>query len=135
MKKYYDIEINYQTGDSFKSYDTSDLLDIPMFDIEIAKINLKRIKEHYQYYQSLDRWYRGKTIIKPDFYIDKDHEYNKGKSYIEKFQNGLEILLDKENNTRVIYPFWIGYFETLHGARIIEISPDNSDENELSFTL
>lgn len=35
---------------------------------------------------------------------------------------GLTLLVD--DGERTIVPFWIGYFETLHGAKVVEEDPD-----------
>ena len=97
----YDILIDYTTGDSFHSERiTEESLGIVVSDVDKAKINLNRIKEHYKKYSDSP---------------------NSGDYYT------LELLTDME--TRVIYPFWIGYFETLHGAKIV----NNNDE--MSFSL
>lgn len=43
----YDIEIDYTTGNSFGSERQKELLCNPVTDLDKAKENLKRIKEHY----------------------------------------------------------------------------------------
>jgi hypothetical protein len=97
----YDIEIDYQTGDSFHTEEiTGESLGIVTSDLDKAKENLKRIKERY---------------IK-----------NRGGEYDESL---LTLLTDGEN--RVIHPFWEGYFETLRGARITAEDSDTSFETDL----
>ncbi len=99
----YDIEINYQTGDSFNSERvTNESLGIITTDINKAKENLKRIKEHYVKYKgsscSTDEGYR------------------------------LNLLTD--DGEREIRPFWIGYFKTLYGAKIVT---DKDTDMEFTF--
>jgi len=43
----YKIKISYSTGDSLHNYDTEDTLEISWNDLNVAKQNLKFIKEHY----------------------------------------------------------------------------------------
>lgn len=40
------------------------------------------------------------------------------------------LTLLTDGGERTISPFWMGYFETLHGARIVEL-----EDEELSFSL
>lgn len=92
----YNIEIDYTTGDSFNSYREKELVGIVTTDLDKAKENVRRIKYHYENHAE-----------DPDFY----------KRY------KLKLLTDE--GEREIVPFWIGYFETLHGAKIVvEDDPD-----------
>jgi len=85
----YDIDIDYTTGSSFGSERSTEPLCNPVTSLEKAKENLKRIKKHY---------------------IEcKDHP---------DFDKRYELTLLTDEGERTISPFWIGYFETLHGARI-----------------
>ena len=98
----YDIEIDYTTGNSFNSERIYDeSVGIVTSDLAKAKENLKRIKEHYE---------------------NDSENPNYGKRF------NLELLTD--DGTRTISPFWIGYFETLHGAKIVVIG-----ENDMAFEL
>jgi hypothetical protein len=97
----YDIEIEYETGNSFGRHDETDLLLLPVSSLEMAKENLGRIKAHYAKYQD---------------------NPNTGTAY--------QLTLLSENGDHTIIPFWIGYFETLHGAKIV-----TSGENDMEFTV
>lgn len=98
---FYGIEIDYTTGSSFNSERIHrESVGIVTTDIDKAKENLKRIKDHY-----------GECSENPDY----------GKTF------ELELLTD--DSTRTISPFWIGYFETLHGAKVV------IDDEEMSFVL
>lgn len=99
----YNIHIDYTTGNSFGSERiTDEPLGIVTTDSDKAKENLKRIKGHYLKY-------------KDDSSCSND-----------KYQ--LKLLTDEE--PRIISPFWLGYFETLHGAKIVA-----DEDSEYSFTF
>lgn len=100
MNKMYDIEIDYTTGSSFGSEREKEMLCNPS-SLKNAKENLKRIKEH--------------SIKYAEKHSRTGEEYK------------LELLTD--HGVRKIFPFWMGYFETLHGAKII------TDDDEMSFKL
>lgn len=85
----FDIEIDYTTGGSFNLKRSKETLGNPS-SLKNAKENLRRIKEHY---------------------IDCHDNPNSDKKY------GITLLTD--DGERTIDPFWIGWFETLHGARVI----------------
>ena len=98
----YNIEIDYTTGNSFNSQRVNDeQLGIITTDLNKAKENLKRIKQHY---------------------TECRDNPNTGKEY--------ELTLLTDEGSRTITPFWIGYFETLHGAKII-IGEDTDMQFEL----
>jgi len=86
----YDIEIDYTTGGSFSSERLKENICNVVSDLDKAKENLRRVKKHYIKYH--------------------DHP-NFGKRY--------ELTLLIDDGERTISPFWIGYFEELHGARVV----------------
>lgn len=89
LEHFYNIEIDYTTGSSYGSEQLQENLEIVVSDIEKAKENLQRIKRDYLRYQKDNYSYEYKLVLLTD-----DGEIT-------------------------ISPFWIGYFETLHGAKII----------------
>ena len=89
-KLMFDIEIHYQTGNSFNTEELTEMLGNPVSSIEDAKTNLKRIKENYK-----------KNRDAPNY----------AKEY--------DIVLATDNGERKITPFWIGYFEKLISAKIV----------------
>jgi hypothetical protein len=97
----YDIEIDYTTGNSFGRNRETDLLMVPVSSLEMAKENLGRIKKHYADHHD-----------SPDY----------GKRY--------QLTLLTDNGEHTISPFWIGYFETLHGAKIV-----TGGDSDMEFTL
>lgn len=97
----YDIHIDYTTGHSLGSERVeAESVGIVTTDLEKAKENLKRIKDHYE-------------------------KYADDGVGVDRF----ELTLLTDEGERTICPFWIGYFETLHGAKIVE------DDSELSFEV
>lgn len=105
----YKIKVEYQTGDSFNSYDEEEILDITWNDADIAKENLRRIQEHYNWAEVL---YTSNSIDRPKWLENTGcSEYN------------IPLLLDDGTIQRVAVS-WVGYFETLYGASIIS-DPDD----------
>jgi hypothetical protein len=103
----YSIRIDYRTGDSFHTEDTSECLDGTWKDINIVAKNLERIKEHYEWYQEENSGYRRhpkNTIPRPE-YVDP------------KYDCSFQLLLD-DGTEYPISAFWCGYFETLYGASV-----------------
>lgn len=99
----YDIEIDYTTGDSFGSERIEgESVGIVTSDLDKAKENLRRIKAHYEKYAC--------DSDTPD----------------ERY----ELALLTDEGERTIFPFWTGYFETLHGAMIV-----TEIDTEMGFNL
>ncbi len=98
----YEILIDYTTGDSFH-YEriTEEPLGIINEDLITAKENLKRIKEHW------DKYGNGGY---------NDNAYR------------LKLLID-DGSERTVMPFWMGYFETLHGAKV------STEETDMEFEV
>ncbi len=126
----YTIEVCYTTGDSFNTEShIEEKIGCCWKSKELAKKGLQAIKEHYNIFSS--RGFRdnrspeekNKEAVKFDWYNDAKHD---GFIYPE-----FSLLLDIDDGTKQITNvFWIGYFETLHGARIVA---DEDDED--SFTI
>jgi hypothetical protein len=107
----YQIEYHYRTGDSFHTEDRTKLLEYEWENIKVAKESLKRIKEHYTWYQYMEgpRW-RDK-VPKPKWHSVK-FEY--------KDQEHVMINIPMDDGQEVqFWPPWCGYFETLYGAKIV----------------
>ena len=91
MSVYYEIQIDYQTGDSFNTEEIEgEAIGLVNRDLDKAKENLKRIKDHY-----------ARCSDNP----------NTGDRY--------QLTLLQDEGEITITPFWIGYFETLRGANIV----------------
>lgn len=116
----YKIKIHYQTGDSFHNESAIDILEIDWESVEIAKENLKRIYEHYKFYNSLYSF----STKKPR---EELIEENKTKEWFVpgyyESEHCLKLKLDNENEIQIL-AFWCGYFERLD---MVEIIQDDSD--------
>lgn len=106
----YRIKVSYRTGNSFGSEDTYDILEMSWKDLEVAKDNLKRIEEHYRYYE-----YHSNS------YLSKNDEPERPECYVgDPARYECTICLKADNNNDwQFWPAWCGYFETLYGAEII----------------
>ena len=123
----YSIEVSYQTGDSFGSQDTSDVLEITWDNLEIAKRNLKAIKDHYEMYGKLNGYNFGSKDTRQKIVGQYSREpwfVNDDRSH---FHGSLKLEADNGNYMQ-LYAMWCGYFETLHGAEII------TDDSDMKFT-
>jgi hypothetical protein len=150
MEGKYRIKLSYRTGNSFNSEDTTGYLDLTWNDLNIAKENLIRIKEHYEMYQASNS-YNPKLNIRNLLEKNKDKEWfvykrllysiSANRAIEERHKNKVAkgdweyrpdtyyafqcINLKADNgNTMQISAFWCGYFERLYEAEIEAIDPD-----------
>lgn len=157
----YKIEITYITGNSFGSHETKDVLDLEWENLEIAKENLKAIKEHWTFYNKIENSYSDQ-LENQKIYTEIYNKYwwfagrrdrwfvqfnegdskldwlivHKDKKNLKKFENNKSELrwddlshhrmkLKADNgNLMQQHNFWCGYFESLIGAKIINIESD-----------
>ncbi len=141
----YKIKISYQTGDSFGSEDTVDYLELTWDNLENAKENLQRIKEHYNFYKSTD-YYRGtrkdyinlmKSMVDKPWFVNEpklfhiisdnciDEKHRKKckeedleyrpDDYAARYRIKFKADTGKEMQ---IGCFWCGHFEKLYSAEI-----------------
>ena len=111
----YQIKVYYQTGDSFGKNDTDQLLEIVWTDLSKAKTALKRIKEHYRWYESLHGYnYKQEMVPEPEWHKGMEYEFS------------VKVLLDNDEAVR-FSAFWCGYFERLYSAEIIAVPPEDDD--------
>lgn len=113
----YQITVYYETGDSFHTEDTETTLEMRWENLDIAKENLERIKQHHEYYYDSKKRYTFR-------YNEKDF-YDKWKSVpdfividprVASFPM-LKLKLDNGNEMEM-WPMWCGHFERLYGAEI-----------------
>ena len=141
----YKIEIEYSTGNSFHNEETSDIIELYWNNLDIAKANLNRIKEHYNMYNEVDSYLSNKSYIEileenkhkdwfvyePKLYcISKDtvidekdkHKYEPSDiKYIADINFALNCIKLYNDDGKVFQMrcFWTGYFEHMHNAKII----------------
>src|ERR1035437_7356165 len=151
----YKIQISYSTGNSFGSHDAKDVLEISWNDLNVAKYNLKYIKEHYMMQDDINKnwkqkqtkeqwneectdkpWYVFQNVLLQNGCVidEKDkHKYDsKTLKYVandDLAQNCIKLYTDN-GNVFQISCFWIGYFEQLHSAKIIM-----NEDNDLEFNV
>jgi hypothetical protein len=131
-QKRYTIKVYYRTGDSFHSEDTTTYVG-EWDNLEVAKENLQRIKEHYEYYE-----YREKSYNIPE--IEKKWETKEKNNDIPSYMivegqlGGMLTLKLKEDNgdETKMWPPWCGYFERLYEAEI-ELNPYFDDDMRFSL--
>lgn len=123
----YTIKIDYQTGDSFHIEDCSRTLEAN-WNLEVAKENLQRIKEHYQIIKDRDNYVSigssketslMKKIKTERWYVERNFEWS-------------IKLLENDSTEKEYSCFWAGYFETLYGGTIVETDEYNAT---MSFTI
>lgn len=108
------IEYRYKTGNSFGSSNEAEKLPLTWEDYKAAKDALRRIKEHYEYYQEVHSYSYGKQAD-----AKKSKEDAKLKDwFVEESELCLKIKADNGADYQFYAP-WCGYFERLHVASII----------------
>lgn len=104
------IDVKYKTGDSFGTYDTSEILDYDWEDQNIVIENAKAIIEHYNVYNALG-W-----VYEPEYGSYKDKWW-----YVKPTRGKLNehIYLMKDNGEYFEYVCpWCGYFEHLEEVSV-----------------
>lgn len=117
----YRIKYYYGTGDSFGTEDTSSIFEDEWENLEIAKANLKRIKEHYDFYKIAPKI--GSHYEK--FFSEKEIKIAKEAPlkdwYVSSLRHEIPLLKFSSDNGKFYQLFapWCGYFEHLFSAEII----------------
>lgn len=133
----YTINIEYTTGDSFGSRMENSGIDLSWTNLEIAKANLIRIKEHNEYYKKTNNYY-----AKPDLEkLQKEAETkdwftnSQAESRSEAvFQNEYSVMLQLDDGTfHKYYTFWIGYFEHLESAEVVIEKTEDDGKSTVSL--
>jgi len=149
----YKILISYGTGDSFNNYDTTSFIELEWDNLDVAKENLKAIREHDNMCELANAW-RTKFEDKVKYYQDNEDKFwfvsdskplhNKNKCYhamadYKKSPDDFTLVPDDysaqhlikfkadNGNLMQIQAFWVGYFERFMGAEII------TDDSDMKF--
>ena len=152
----YKIKINYRTGNSFGSHNESDILEIDWDSFDVAKENLKAIKDHYtKVYKEIassysdrkdnqeickkyeNEWWFVKSLkpysISQDNAISEDQKIRFKDDWEDRYDTDMASecikLKTDDGNVMQMSCFWCGYFETLLGAKI------EADESDTEFEL
>lgn len=123
----YKIKYFYHTGDSFHTEDCEDILESSWENLEVAKEALKRIKEHYTWYELICDWERYSHIHKKSDKPKPPKWWDVKSPYDAHYC--LNLPLDNGKEFQFSAP-WCGYFEGLYGAQIF-----TSMDEELSFSI
>ena len=109
----YKIEVFYSTGDSYSSHDTSTILQMEWKSLDNAKLALRRIKEHYAWYQYKNDppYMQRKKASEPAWHQGEEFDFT------------IKLMLDNGKDVKFSAP-WCGYFEDLQSAKIISEDPD-----------
>lgn len=124
----YKIKYTYDTGDSFHTEsDREGILEMSWKDLEVAKANLNRIKEHYEFYCVVHS--NGYRIRMTNAEKDKVLAAARKKDWFAKDYDFCLILKTDNGKDWQFNAPWCGYFERLNEAEIVE---DHSDR-KISF--
>jgi hypothetical protein len=152
----YQIQITYKTGNSYGKHTEQDIIEIGWDNIDVAKANIKRIKEHYKQYKKLNShnskyhsavleenkdmdWfvYEPKLwSISTDQVIDKSHLDRYAKNDVKTIpdfdlaEHSIKLYTD-DGNVFQMGCYWLGYFEQLISAKIIMDEVDDELEFEV----
>lgn len=133
----YQIQYFYQTGNSFGSEDAVGILELEWDSLDIAKENLRRIKEHYTMVNEIDsaKW-EIRMNKRKSSYTDiasqyQDHDWFAKHNDRNMWENCIVLYTDAGNPFQFWCP-WCGYFERLHSAKIITTTPIDIDM-EINF--
>ncbi len=132
----YKIKINYNTGDSFGTEEGLETtLEFTWKSLQIAKENLIRIKEHYEYYQLLNKKYStlSKKEIEKQIKIAKSKDWFTTSEYNRDGEYALVLKTDDGTSCQISTTMWVGYFESLNYAEIVLVSAENDNNMKISF--
>ena len=113
----YIIKAYYTTGDSFKSYDTSEIVDYDWEDEEVARENAKAIVEHARTYSQENDYFSEK----PDRAYKQKWWYKepmKGFGGFDHIDSSMFLKLDNGEKAQYLCP-WCGYFEHLNYVEVM----------------
>lgn len=104
----YKIKYSYRTGDSFGHHDADGVLEMEWENVDIAKAALKRIQEHYRWYEDQNATWRSskdKPVAEPSWHVGEQYDFT------------VKVKLDNGNEVKFCAP-WCGYFESLYSAEV-----------------
>ena len=112
----YKIEYTYSTGNSFgRAPDVTDQIELEWNNLEVAKQNLQRIKEHHDFNQKIESYLARANRLEiieahrsKDWFVEERGDYYRIKLYTD------------DNKPYQMWPNWMGYFESLLSIEIIK---------------
>ena len=130
----YKIEIEYSTGNTFGTHIETTIIDDVVFaDLESAKQALKIIAKHKEMCEAANGGWRVTDAERKAKLAEIAAQPWAVKSeYSSDYEYQVKVPTSKDCQVwENIYCFWMGYFETLHEARIIVA--DEDDGMSISF--
>jgi hypothetical protein len=116
----YNIRINYDTGDTFRTEtDCEHIIELNC-SLETAEENLKRIKEHYLAYEELNGYNSRLKNQKEISNFKKSlssERWHTGKYW----EYGLNLIDDSGDEFEKSTSAWIGYFERLNYGEVVPV--------------
>lgn len=109
------IRVTYKTGDSFKTYTDTEVLDYG-WDEETAKLNAEYIIQHYNAYYEFNNCYCKKPDIEE---IKKKPWYFKPDTRWGEIDAMLKLKLNEDGKTFNYLCPWCGCFETLESVEVV----------------
>lgn len=127
----FQIEVDYQTGNTFGSSDETRIIEDLFFDdIESAKEALQILKKHHDMTQRQIA-YLPKEEQQEHLVTLSLQPWAVKSSYSPSYEFEFKVRTSKDSTEWVqVYAFWHGYFERLHEARIVDAG---RDELSVSF--
>ena len=123
----YKIEVVYTTGNTFGSNEeTREIDDVLFEDLESAKIGLQYIAEHKKLVDKVEGgWHTTDADRKAALEEIASKPWALKSEYSNNYSFSLQLPVSKDRPDMVeIYCFWMGYFERLHTARIVDAGRD-----------
>jgi len=132
----YKIEISYRTGGSLHTEDTTVVLELEWNDLDVAKANLKRIKDHYQMYQELKSYSVRKQKTAQEIFAE-----NSDKDWFVAMKK--DALFSEGKFVRVIDPkekkWWSGkgysidqIYDEFYGENCLNIFTDSGNKMQMT---
>lgn len=122
----YTIKVEYTTGNSFCSEDTTGEVEFQWETKEAAQKAMKAIQEHYKAYRQRESDWRQNTADNSQYenepWFAKPSEVLFGS---DSWKYSIVLPDDNGEFTWRTYPFWVGYFERLNALEVIAVDNDN----------
>lgn len=119
------ILINYDTGNSFHHDEDQEYLieELSWERVDVAKANLIRIKEHYEYNQITENSWRTTKEEREA----KIEECKSSRWWAREYpQFTLRLKDDNMDDVLVNAGTWCGYFEKLNSAEVVADQPSDT---------
>lgn len=127
----YSIEVSYSDGDSCHHYNATETLEFS-WTLEVAKENLKRIKNHYKAYSDRNGYVAcmlgDKEVSLLEFIKTQPWYDNDG-------WTASIIFLQNDGTSKHYSTSWTSYFASLIGAKIVVAINKEEDGDEMEFTV